>query len=419
MRKDRNARHLLVLISCCLMAASSVGIFTNSVGVFYTPVSSALNVGHGAFALHATLCNLVMGFLSPLTAKLLQKVPFRILVIGGSILAAGSTALMAGAGNIWAFYALGILRGIGMTTFSLLPVTTLINNWYQKKHGLAVGIALSFSGLSGAIFSPLLSSLIRTIGWRGAFLVMSGIGFILTVPGMIFLCYRPEQTGILPYGGSQELSVLGSSISEKTVSKEKIYTPALVILSLMTLLHTSVTGIAQHFPGMGERMGFGTSVGAMMVSAGMIGNIVSKLIIGTVSDRIGPFKASVSMIMINAAALLGLLLYSGKTAGLMYGFAFFYGTVYSVGAVGIPLLTRKLFGSENYTSAYSVITVFTSIGSASSLTVIGLIYDLTGGYSAALIGGITIDAINLIILIALLRIHKHRQAAALSGTVAS
>ena len=156
-----------------------------------------------------------------------------------------------------------------------------------------------------------------------------------------------------------------------------------------------------------------------MVSAGMIGNIVSKLIIGTVSDRIGPFKASVSMIMINAAALLGLLLYSGKTAGLMYGFAFFYGTVYSVGAVGIPLLTRKLFGSENYTSAYSVITVFTSIGSASSLTVIGLIYDLTGGYSAALIGGITIDAINLIILIALLRIHKHRQAAALSGTVAS
>ena len=70
MMKQKNGRYLLTLICCCLLAASSVGVFTNSVGVFYTPVSEALGVGRGAFALHATLCALVMGFLCPLSVRI-------------------------------------------------------------------------------------------------------------------------------------------------------------------------------------------------------------------------------------------------------------------------------------------------------------------------------------------------------------
>ncbi|MBQ7059026.1 MAG: hypothetical protein IJM83_06965 [Firmicutes bacterium] len=135
---------------------------------------------------------------------------------------------------------------------------------------------------------------------------------------------------------------------------------------------------------------------------------MSKLIIGTLSDKIGPFKASMCMITINALSLLGLLLLGGKAEWIMYTIAFFYGSVYAVGAVGIPLLTRKLFGTHNYSSAYSVITIFTSVGSASALTIIGLIYDLTGGYTAALIAGLSIDVINLMILVILAGIHKKR-----------
>lgn len=108
MRKSHHTRHLLVLVSCCLMAASSIGVYTNSVGVFYTTVSADLGVGRGAFALHATLCALVTGFLSPLSARLMKKVRFQALIIAGSALAltvvglvydltGGYTAALAGA----------------------------------------------------------------------------------------------------------------------------------------------------------------------------------------------------------------------------------------------------------------------------------------------------------------------------------
>ena len=405
MNKNSRLRYLLVLISCCLMAAGSVGVFTNSVGVFYTKVSADLHVGLGSFAFHATLCSLVTGFLSPLTAKILKRFPFRFLIITGSLLAAGATALMSLANSVWSFYILGAIRGVGLTTFALMAVTTLINNWFKEKHGLATGIALSFSGLAGAIFSPLFSAMISGIGWRSAFLWMGLIGFVLTIPGMLFLEFRPEQAGLLPYGDDTSDRVVDLAETAKT-PVSAIYLPALVVLAAMTLLHTFITGFAQHFPGMSEWMGYKPVVGAAMVSAAMIGNIVSKLLIGTLSDRIGPFKASMCMILINAGALTLLLLLKGSAPILMYAIAFFYGTVYAVGAVGIPLLTRKLFGAANYVSAYSVMTLFTSVGSASALTIIGVIYDITGGYIGAVIVGICIDSINLLILLILARMTR-------------
>lgn len=405
------ARYLLVLISCCLMAASSVGVYTNSAGVFYTKVSSELGVGRGAFALHATLCALTTGFLCPLAARIIRRYPFRILLAAGSLLSALSTAAMSLARSVWAFYLLGVLRGVGMTVFYLMPVTTLINNWFQKKHGLAVGIALSFSGLAGAVFSPLFSSMIESAGWRASFTAMAAIGFALTVPGIAFAALEPKEAGLPAYGAQDGAPAAKQAAAAPAAApSKKAFGPAIALLALMTLLHTSVTGIAQHFPGIAEWMGAASSVGAAMISAGMIGNIVSKLAIGALSDRIGPFRSSLVMIAANASAVAGLLLCGGRAVWALYGLAFLYGTVYSVGAVGISLLTRTLFGAENYASAYSLITVFMSIGSASALTLIGLVYDLTGGYAAAFVGALAIDAADIAILLFLMRMKK-RQAA--------
>lgn len=411
MRKSHHTRHLLVLVSCCLMAASSIGVYTNSVGVFYTTVSADLGVGRGAFALHATLCALVTGFLSPLSARLMKKIRFRVLIIAGSTLAAAATALMSLAGSVGLFYALGILRGIGLTFFYIMPVTTLINNWFRKRHGMAVGIALSFSGLAGAAFSPLFSALISSAGWQASFLWMAGIGFALTVPAMLFVSFRPENAGLVPYGADEKAGRT-TEPNDAPHKKQMIFSPAMAVLCGMTLMHTSVTAIAQHFPGMGEWMGYESSVGAVMVSAGMIGNIVSKLIIGTLSDRIGPFRAGMCMILVNALSLTGLLLLGGFASWIIIGICFFYGSVYAFGAVGIPLLTRTLFGTENYASSYAVVSIFTCVGSALALTVVGLVYDLTGGYTAALAGALGIDLVNLMILLGLMRMAGKRQVLA-------
>lgn len=57
---------------------------------------------------------------------------------------------------------------------------------------------------------------------------------------------------------------------------------------------------------------------------------------------------------------------------LLYIGSFMFGSIYSVGAVGIPMLTHYFFGNENYARTYSFIGFLTNVGSASSLTLIDI-----------------------------------------------
>ena len=134
---------------CCL-AASSIGLCTNAIGVFYTPVAKSLKVLKGTFAMHATLSTLATALTSLKMSKVIKKYFYKEVLLIGVILSSGATWLMSYSTSVYLFYILGI--------YGMVPITVVITNWFDKKHGLATSLALSFSGLSGAIFSPLLSS---------------------------------------------------------------------------------------------------------------------------------------------------------------------------------------------------------------------------------------------------------------------
>lgn len=409
MEKQSTFRHWATLAACCGIAASTIGMLTNPIGVFYTPVAAALGVGRGTFALHTSLCTLLAGFLSPFAAKMMKKVPIRLLLTFGILLSCGSTALMAFATNVWAFYALGLVKGVGFAFCTLMPVTAIIGNWFEARRGMATGIALAFSGLGGAVFSPMLTALISSAGWEKTYLISAVIAVALALPGLLTLHYTPEEIGLAPYGGQPRVPQTEGAGEGPAARKVNVFGPALWFLCFLTLFNTAITGIAQHFPGVAETWGMAGQVGATMISAGMVGNIVSKLLIGVLSDKIGPFAACTTMACTNLAALAVLLLLAPASSAIALGAAFFYGAVYSVSATGLPLLTRRIFG-ENYASAYSIVTIFTNTGSAFAITLVGLVYDFTGTYTIALVGGILLDCANLVLLALLSKREKTQEA---------
>ena len=145
-----------------------------------------------------------------------------------------------------------------------------------------------------------------------------------------------------------------------------------------------------------------------MVSLIMIGNVTTKLLIGVLSDHFSPIKACLTMIGVNIASLL--LLYTGMinvNAAIMFVASILFGSIYSVGAVGIPLLTRYFFKSENYQKAYSVIGFMTNFGSASSLSLIGYVYDFTGSYIPVLFIAISFHLLNMCLLAIIYRSSKN------------
>lgn len=130
-------RYWLIVAAYCGLSASSIGVCMNSMGVFFTPVSEALRLGEARSLFMQHYLLLAVGFGKSAYSHSYEKNTVKIHdywnTIGGSF-----HLLMSISQNIWIFYILGALRGIGCAFFSILPITVIIGNWFVKKHGLVM-----------------------------------------------------------------------------------------------------------------------------------------------------------------------------------------------------------------------------------------------------------------------------------------
>ena len=70
--------------------------------------------------------------------------------------------------------------------------------YFDKKRGVALGIATAGSGIGAFIFSPLLTYTEAEYGWRGAVLITSGLCLHLFVCGLVIrlvLTLHPLDSG--------------------------------------------------------------------------------------------------------------------------------------------------------------------------------------------------------------------------------
>lgn len=392
---NKSYKHWMIVFLMCCLAASSIGLCTNAIGVFYTPVSKSLHVLKGTFAMHATLSTLITALTSLKMSKLIRKYNYKKILLIGVLLSSVSTWMMSYSRSVYLFYILGILRGIGVGIGGMVPITVIITNWFDEKHGLATSLALSFSGLAGAIFSPLLSLWIISYGWQMTYRLMASCILILVLPVLIVPWkINPQEENLLPYGYQERKDTI--KIQDKKIN---LITISFLCMCIFTLLHTSITGISQHLSGIALSIRLSATSGAILMSLAMIGNISTKLLIGFLSDLLNPIKAVIIMILTNCLSLL--LLFLGvihQEIMLLYIGSFMFGSIYSVGAVGIPMLTRYFFGNTNYAKNYSIIGFLTNVGSASSLTLIGYLFDFTKSYQMVFIIALFFHIINLILL---------------------
>lgn len=162
--KNRSIKHLIVLIVCCGLAASSIGVCVNSAGVFYTPVSESLGIMRGTFSMHGTISLLATAVISLFVPAIMKKYSYKVILIFSVLVAGGSTILMAFSKGVLGFYILGAIRGVSSGLFAIVPITMIINKWFYKNHGLATSIVLSFSGIAGAVCSPIFTKCIQSFG---------------------------------------------------------------------------------------------------------------------------------------------------------------------------------------------------------------------------------------------------------------
>lgn len=92
--------------------------------------------------------------------------------------------------HVWGWYLLAAPMSVGGTLITVIVGPVLINQWFRKHNGLALGILSAVGGLIGAVGQPIVASLITNAGWRFAYisvgLVSMGIVIVVALlPGWL------------------------------------------------------------------------------------------------------------------------------------------------------------------------------------------------------------------------------------------
>ncbi len=398
----------LTLISLITMAASSIGIIQNVSGVFFLPMSLELNTGIASLSLTLTLSSLATGFSSPFMIQFMVKRDFNKIMRLGVIVAALSTVLIAFSSSLILIYALSIIRGIATSSFSLAPIVYLIGNWFEEKHGFVTGLVMSFTGITGVIFNPLVNLIISSTNWRYGMAFTGILLFVLTFVGTLWLKPHPQDRGLLAYGTNAK------TVHETNLSSQKLKLNVnffFILLAIYTMLSSSLTSMIQHFPTFSLSINQTTSVGALMVSAAMFGNLSFKFILGMLSDRFGVIKAS---LVIATTYLISQISFNflpiQNSQFILLLMSFLMGSVYSAVAVGIPLITKYFYPKEESNLVYASLTSLISIGSASGVVIMGMIYDVTHSYALGFFSLMLVQLMTLTIMFVLLKLKQVKKS---------
>jgi len=388
----------VILVAACVLSVVSRAD-SASFAVFIDPLVAQFGWSHGDISFAYALAFLAgmpamvaMGWLG-------DRYGARTLMIGASFLISIGTVLLGTITELWQFYVFyGLFVGsLGNAAFMvLLPV--IVTRWFNRHMGIALGIYWAALGAGPVIFAPLFSWLIETRGWERAFtLVGIGLGVILLAFSALIRS-SPREMGLSAYGGE------GSS-SEQRVRAASAIAPASLrelltrrpVWLLTGIHHLGCAGhaiILAHVVSMATFRGVSgiEAAGVLSTIAGV--SIISRFAFSVLTERLG--GRSVLLMAVIGQSTSVLILLFASDAWVFYLFAVIFGLCYGGEMVGFPIINRQLFGEgAPLSSIYSFEMLGASTGMALGGWLGGVLFDLTGAYTWAILASAAIGYLGL------------------------
>lgn len=391
----------VILIAISIIVGIGKGAINNSAGLFLPSVTDDLGIGMGKLTLYFSVSAVVTMVFLPLGGKLMAKYDTRHIIVVGIILQAGAFALFGLMSSVWGWYILSIPMALGGVFITVILGPIVINQWFKKSNGLALGILSAAGGLFGAIAQPITAELIGSLGWRTAYITVGIAVIIIIVPVALLLMKRsPQAHGVEPYGaassngdstGKTEDTDVEEGIELKVAKKSSV----LYILMLFFFFVTSIASFSIHIPKHLENIGFDITFSGNVMSAFMIGILIGSLILGYLVDKLGSRNTAMLTMVIGILAI-GTLIMTSESKILITIAVGIFGLVSSSIGIIAPALTTSLFGKRNYSEIYSTASMGLAISSIIALPAYGFVYDIFHSYTPVLYVLIIMLAINIV-----------------------
>jgi MFS family permease len=275
-----------------------------------------------------------------------------------------------------------------------VPNQTLVANWFSRKRGLAMGIALAGIGFGGLAMSPLAALLIERLDWRLAYVGLASL-VLLIVVGVVaaFVRSKPADLGQCPDGAPPHPAGTDPNASVAARPGERAPVPgaleafrsrAFWILSLCNMLTVFATlSIVAHLVAFLRDAGYQSQVAAASLGLMVGASVGGRVLFGVLADRYP--KPRVMSLALILAASGALLLFGVHVGGVLPGFVVAFGLAFGGTAVLVPLLVGECFGLASFGKILGALMVSATVGAAAGPVLTGWIFDVTGSYRMAFV----------------------------------
>ena len=360
-------------------------------GAFVGPLSDEFGWDRTSISLVSAIGWLTNGVTQPWLGGLYDRYGGKPVIIYSLIIFGVGTISLSLTMNIW-FLGLiwGIVLSIAQSGLSPVTFNSVISKWFSvHQRGKALGIAGAGSSTGQLILVPFTMYLILTIDWRLTWCILGLIVLLTGLPlAYLFLKDRPASDD--QPDGSTGKKTIGNATSEPILPLEAHTWSTAFLSRPMWLLSGSfficgwTTGfISTHFVQFALDQGISAYHAAN--AFGLIGglNIISILLIGTLSDRYGRKDLLGIVYAIRGVAYAILIFFKGTIP--VYLFAATAGMSW-LGSVPLTTaLTGEIYGFKKVGTLTGAVFLSHQVGAAISIYLAGWFYDLLGTYDFAFV----------------------------------
>ena len=390
-----DSRYAWMRLVVCLLL-STIGGAALWAGVVTLPkIQEDFGVGRADASLSYTAVMLGFGLGGVAAGRLVDRVGALIPILLAAVLIGSGFFLAARSSTIWELTLInGFLIGVGASA-TFAPLMADVSQWFVKRRGTAIAICASGNYMAGVVW-PLVVQYLLTVGdWRQAYVVIGIVCVGMMVPLSLFLIKRApseeEQDSVAMAAGHEPRRYM-SPMSPLTIQ---------IILMVAGVACCVAMSMPQvHIVAYCVDLNFGVARGAEMLSLMLATGVISRLVSGVIADRIGGVRTVLLGAYLQCLTLILYVPFDGLVS--LYIVTAMFGLAQGGIVPSYAVVVREYFPAREAGTRISLVLMSTILGMALGGWLSGVIFDVTGSYTAAFVHGVAWNMLNMALVMLLL-----------------
>lgn len=379
-----------VLAACVVGLACGIAtLVVSTFGVFVGPLREAFGWSQSAAFAALLVITLTSAPLAPVVGGLVDRYGARRVVLLAFACEALIFASFAWQGaSIWTFYARFVAFALFALATTHVAFARVITLWFDRRRGLALGIALSGVGVGGFLWPLFAQTMIGQYGWRNAYLLLAAAIVVIAMPTIALLLRdSPESVGqradgdppLEPAAAASKAAAPLPGLTLAEALRTRAYWMVLVTFFLVGLAVQSV--MVHLVPLLGAR-GLSPMLAALAQSMLFLAVTSGRLMTGWLMDRFFAPRVALAFLM---AALCGVALLAFGAAGpTAFVAAMLVGLAVGAEVDVIAYVTSRYFGPLSFSRIYGTFYGSYSLSGGIGPLLTAESVDRTGDYQFAL-----------------------------------